>query len=315
MLPKRILGKTRFEVSELSLGAWQMGGVRYGDVPKQDAFDTLQAYISNDGNFIDTAHGYDESERILGEYFQRKGGREQIYIASKSGAISPDEITHQLENSLRLLKTDYLDLYYLHSPPEDPDDMNRVLDVYEDFKIQGKIRAIGASIKGPDVTEGTVDLCRQYIQTGRVDALMVIYSIFRQKNAAIFEEAKAANIGIIPRTVLESGFLSGKYLPGHEFSGQDHRRRWGKNRLANILVQTQKLSNLVIESPYNNILQLALRFALDQEAVSSAVIGARTAQQVNEIMAVTKSPPLSSKLKEHLITNFSDKDAMFNTGN
>jgi len=313
-LKKRYLGKTGFQVAEISLGAWQLGGVRYGKVSEDDAHTTIRAYIEGGGNFIDTAHGYNESERILGDYFQQKGGREKVFIASKSGANQAAQITAQLEKSLELLQTNYLDLYYLHNPPDDPDEMNRVFDIYEGFKAQGKIKAIGASIKGPDVTQRTVDLCRQYIQSGRVDALMVIYSIFRQKNAEILVEAQKENIGIVPRTVLESGFLSGKYAPGTEFSGDDHRIRWGRDRLKVILGESQDLGEWAVESPYDSISQVALRFVLDQEGVSSLVVGARTANQIREIMVVAELPPLRPVLRDRLVAEYRGRDATFNTG-
>jgi aryl-alcohol dehydrogenase-like predicted oxidoreductase len=313
-LNKRKLGKTGFQVTEISLGAWQIGGLRYGRVSEVDAHGTIHAYIQEGGNFIDTARGYNESERILGEYFQQNGGRERVFIASKSSANDLARLTKELETSLQLLQTDYLDLYYLHSPPDDPDEMNRALDIYDRFKTQGKIKSIGASIKGPNVTQKTVDLCHRYIQSGRVDALMIIYSIFRQKNDEILDEAQAQNVGIIPRTVLESGFLSGKYAPSFAFTGKDHRVRWSGERLAKILGQTQDLAAWAVQRPYQSIAQVALRFVLDQEGVSSVVVGARTAAQISEIIGVTELPPLDSMLRERLVAEFAGKDENFNTG-
>jgi aryl-alcohol dehydrogenase-like predicted oxidoreductase len=311
---RRALGKTGFQVAEISFGAWQIGGVRYGVVPEVEAHTTLQSYLEVGGNFIDTARGYNESERVLGNYFYKNGGRENIYVASKTGSTDAQQIKNDLGTSLQLLQTEYLDLYYLHNPPVDVDEMNRVVDIYDRLKTQGKIKAIGASIKGPDVTRKTTDLFRKYIQSGRVDVLMIVLSIFRQKNAEILDEAQAANIGIVPRTVLESGFLSGKYLPGYEFPEGDHRTRWGKQRLSKILTQVQDLSYWAIEEPYKTLSQVALRFVLDQVGVSSLVVGARTKSQIEEIITVADMPPLSSTVRERITTQFSGGDAAFNTG-
>ena len=85
----------------------------------------------------------------------------------------------------------------------------------EKAKEEGLIRHIGASIKGPNVNQMTVDLCRKYIKTGRVDVFQVVYSILRQKLYDVILEAQNAGIGIVARTALESGFLSGNYRPGH----------------------------------------------------------------------------------------------------
>jgi aryl-alcohol dehydrogenase-like predicted oxidoreductase len=310
----RTLGKSGFQVTEISLGAWQIGGQRYGPVSEQEAYATIQAYILGDGNFIDTARGYDNSERILGNYFQKYGGRGQVFIASKSGAQHAEQVSRDLEQTLRLLQTDYLDLYYLHHPPDDREDMLRLLDLYEGFKSQGKIRAIGASIKGPDVTQHTVDLCRQYVHSGRVDVLMVINSIFRQKNSEILLEARDQGVGIVARTILESGFLTGKYAPGKEFSGQDHRVRWSGERLRKILQQAQDLHDWAVQSPYEQLAQVALRFVLDQEGISSVVVGARTPAQIDTMIATAGIPALKPDLRARLVAEFKGKDADFNTG-
>jgi aryl-alcohol dehydrogenase-like predicted oxidoreductase len=314
LLQKRVLGKTDFQVAEISFGAWQIGGLRYGEVSEDDAHAAIRAYLENGGNFIDTARGYNESERILGDYFQRNGGRDNVFIASKSGAHQASKITAELEISLSRLRTNYLDLYYLHSPPDDRDEMNRVLDIYARLKAQGKIRAIGASIKGPDVTQKTVDLCQQYIQSGQVDVIMIIYSIFRQKNGQVLLEAQQQDVGVVPRTVLESGFLTGKYLPGVEFSGEDHRKRWGEDRLQEILTQVQLLQDWAVEKPYQHLAQVALRFVLDSPGVSSMVVGARTAEQVRQVTAAANLPPLDPALRQRLIAVYRGRSAMFNTG-
>ena len=133
-------------------------------VSEKDAHATIRAYLEQAGNFVDTARGYTDSERLLGDYFQRNGGREDVFIASKTWQLKAEDARRDLDTTLRLLQSDYVDLYYLHAPPDDPDEMNRVLDICEGFKAEGKIRAIGASVKGPDVTQRTVDLCRQYVR-------------------------------------------------------------------------------------------------------------------------------------------------------
>lgn len=310
----RTLGRTGFAVTEIGFGAWPIGSVSYGDVPRTEASACIEAYLERGGNFIDTARVYGASEMVLGETLARLGARERVVLASKSIGHGEDEIRADLEESLEQLQTDRIDLYYLHSPPEDPGEMNRTLDVFERFRDEGKIRAIGASIKGPDVTEATQALCRQYIATGRVDALQVIFSIFRQMNAAVIREAAEAGVGIVGRTVLESGFLTGKYKPGDEFEGRDHRTRWGGKRLEGILACVDELTEQAIEPPYEHLSQVALRFALDQPGLSSVIPGARTVQQVTQNMAVADMPPLSDALRNRLVSMYGDRTPAFNTG-
>jgi aryl-alcohol dehydrogenase-like predicted oxidoreductase len=192
--------------------------------------------------------------------------------------------------------------------------MNRVLDVFVQLKAEGKIRAIGASVKGPDVTKGTVDLCRQYIRSGKVDALQVIYSIFRQKNAEMFAEALEAGVAIIVRGVLESGFLTGKYLPGHEFSDpQDHRYRWSKAQLEGILADVQGVTQLAVRPPYGRVSQAAIRFVLDTPNITSIIPGARNAEQMRQNMVPAGLPPLHSEIMNELRHRYADSGERFNT--
>lgn len=313
MLKTRTLGKTGFNLTEIGFGAWAIGGRRYGPVAESDGIDAIHAYVQGGGNFIDTARSYG-SEPLLGQYFAQHSGRDQIFIATKAPSVEPDDIRNDLETSLRKLQTDYIDLYYLHRPPEDPDHMNRLLDFYDQLKNEGKIRATGASIKGPSVTQETTDLCQQYIHTGRVEALQVIYSIFRQKTAEIFQSAHENGVGIVARTVLESGFLTGKYKPGQTFSGDDHRKRWGDQRLESILQQTQELQALV-KPPYTTLSQIAIRFALQSPEVTTLILGARNASQIEQNYSAENLPLLDTNLYHSLVEQFTKKTEGFNPGN
>jgi aryl-alcohol dehydrogenase-like predicted oxidoreductase len=191
--------------------------------------------------------------------------------------------------------------------------MNRVLDVYDQLRIEGKIKAAGASIKGPNVTQATSDLCLQYIRSGRVDAIQVIYSIFRQRNQSVFDEARSAGVGIVARTVLENGFLTGKYAPGHEFSGQDHRKRFAADQLLGILREVQELDRIVVKPPYEDIGRAAIRFVLDEPNVSTAIIGVKTVQQARENMMAASLPELPADLRLSLIERYRDRCEEFNT--
>lgn len=315
MFRRRMLGRTGFEVSEISLGAGQIASTGHGRISRQQAFSVLRAFEEGGGNFIDTARGYGESERYIGEYFRANGYPEDLVIASKTWETDPLEIRRELEESLRLLGRDRIDLYYMHEPPAHPAEMDRVLDTYEHFRDEGKIRAIGASIKGPEVTPQTVELCRQTVQTGRVDVLMVVYSIFRQANAAMLAEASGESVGIVARTVLEDGFLTGRYVPGDSFKRPDDPRgRWGNRRLAAILECAQELKQWAVVPPYETLAQVAIRFALDRNGISNVVLGARTEAQMRACIETAALPPLAPEIRERLVAAFHDRDDEFNTG-
>ena len=292
---KRILGKTGLQVTELGFGAWTIGGVSYGDIEKKDAVDTINSYINAGGNFIDTARRYDASESILGNYFKEYRNRKDIILCSKTFAGQKIEtiptIREDVEESLKLMGTSYIDVYYLHQPPEDEDVIEAALTELEKAKEEGLIRHIGASIKGPNVNQTTVDLCRKYIKLGRVEVFQVVYSILRQKLYDVILEAQDAGIGIVARTALESGFLSGNYRPGHVFTEPDHRARWIEDNLKFILEKTREIGKLV-NPPYENIPQMATKFTLANPGVSTLILGARNSDQVIRNMKTEILPPL-----------------------
>ena len=301
----RALGATGEMVGAIGFGAWAIGGGSYGAVERIDAERTVEAYLDAGGRFIDTARGYRESESILGEVLSRRGARDSVFLASKTGKTSSAEqlplIREEAETSLRLLKTDVIDLYFIHAPPENRDLMLRVLDEFEALRREGKIRYIGASIKGPDVTRATVDLCRQYVDTGRIQAIQLIYSILRQMNRESIEYAQSHGVGIVARTALESGFLTGKYNAGHTFT--DHRRRWS-GRMSDLMQTVAGLGEWGIPDVYESLAQVALRFALLPEGVSTIIPGAKSAAQIESNMSVASLPDLPEALVARLVAEF-----------
>ena len=320
-MQKKKLGKTGLDVSVIGLGAWPIGNNganEYAEVEEEAAIQMIRRYIDLGGNFIDTARGYGErSERLIGHTIQRYFPRDRVIIASKTaGGQTKDSIPKMrldLEESLRLLQTDYIDLYQLHQPPEKYDDMMLALDEMEKFRNEGKIRFIGASIKGPDVTDATVALCKQYGKTRRVDSIQLVYSILRQKMKPVIEQAQEQNIGIIVRTVFESGLLTGKYLPGHKFLGIDQRARYQKDHLNYILDSVADLKhNLVLPSPYENLSQVAIKFSLSTVGGSTLIIGARKASEVEENIRVAGFPNLPDDIIDYLVNRFSKMNDMAN---
>lgn len=305
------MGRTGLEVSVYGFGAWAIGGQTYGHVSEKDAIEALYSYVENGGNFIDTASSYGESEKLIGK-FLKDDGREGIIIASKSQNEGTKEdlkyVRKDLEESLRALNRDCIDVYYMHSPPADEDNMKRLIELYEQFKFEGKIGAIGASIKGVNVTDETLRICKQYIHTGAVDVFQLVYSIFRQKNAQIFKEAQEAGIGIVARTSLESGFLTGKYERGHEFAHTDHRSRWSKEKLDRILKEVKYLKGMT-KAPYETVSQLSIRFSMQNEFVNSVIIGAKNKHQESDNSETCLLPNIDNQTYEDLLEryiNFND---------
>ncbi|HCR31467.1 MAG TPA: hypothetical protein DIV79_15790 [Opitutae bacterium] len=180
------------------------------------------------------------------------------------------------------------------------------------FKTEGKIRAIGASIKGPNVTQDTADLCHQYIDTGKIDALQLIYSIFRQSNDQIFEQARQAGVGIIARTVLESGFLTGKYDGRSSFPEGDHRARWAPDQIQRFKEATDRIASQFLHPPFETLAQLAIKFSPAPPEVTTLIQGARTSSQVESNLAAENLPELDSETLRDLDEMFAGFEEVVN---
>ena len=316
MVKKRPLGATGLMVTEVGFGAWGIGSKHYGSVEETEAADAVRGYLDAGGNFIDTARGYNTSEEIIGKILKERGNRDSVVLASKVWPTDPKAMWDDLHTSLKMLGVDVIDLYYQHMPPDDVDEMNRCLDTMDEMKAQGKIRFVGQSIKSGNVTQATIDLCRQYIGTGRVNAFQLIFSILRQKNREIFQEAQAAGIGIVARTNLESGFLTGKYHKGYQFPpgfpDGDHRSRWNGDQLDQILEVVDELKSFAVEAPYESLAQVSLRFALEEPGVSSIIPGAKNPKQARANVAVADMPPLESSIRERMVREYAGKEDLVN---
>ncbi|HQL09761.1 MAG TPA: aldo/keto reductase [Lentisphaeria bacterium] len=297
---KRPLGATGMQVSELGLGTWPLGGVadrqgalNYGDCPEKDALDIIAAYVDAGGNHLDSAYNYWGAEARIGKYLKSARNRDHMILTSKIWPVDEAAVRQCLDQSRRDFGTDVIDVLYLHNPPDDVDEMNRVLDLYCRLKDEGKIRAIGATIKGHNVTSETVRLMRQYIASGRTDVIMCIFSALRQKTGQAFAEAHAAGVGIVLRTTLESGFLTGAFKPGHVFAGpQDHRARWPRKKLDQILELVEAFNRAVVKPPYRTTAEVATRFALDTPHVSSVLQGVLKVSELRENLTVLDLPAL-----------------------
>ncbi len=305
------------EISKLGFGAWAIGGVHYGSVAMDDIFAVLDVYREKGGNFIDTAQSYGESEKVLGMYLKERDATNSVIIATKSDAgeelNSLDRLEKAVYDSLEKLQREYIDIYYLHSPPSDAAVMDKALHVLEKFKAQGIIKAIGASIKGVDVTDDTVKMTKEYIDSKRVDVIQLAYSIFRQKNAQMFDYAYENNVAIVGRTSLESGFLTGKFQKNNEFVQNDHRNRWGERK--NFFVEhADELKELMLKNNWDNsLLSLSLRFAIVPTAITSTIVGAKNKDQMEEIFTAFEKISLQNEILYELKKKYAHLNDNFNT--
>jgi aryl-alcohol dehydrogenase-like predicted oxidoreductase len=303
----RPLGRTGFSVSEISFGAWAIGGA-WGDVDDSVSLKALHAAIDAGVNFIDTADVYGDgrSERLIAK-LKSERPRDTIHVATKAGRRLPSQtvdgysrenLTAWIERSLKNLATDSLELVQLHCPPTDLYYEPEVFAILDDLKQQGKIRYYGVSVQ-------RVEEALKAIEFPGVQTVQIIFNIFRTRPAEIFLPlAKQKQVGVLARVPLASGLLSGKITRDTKFAKDDHRNfnRHGESfdvgetfsgvDFETALRAVDELRPLV--SPGASMAQFALRWILMHDGVTCAIPGAKTPEQAQANAAASDLPPLTA---------------------
>jgi aryl-alcohol dehydrogenase-like predicted oxidoreductase len=315
----RPFGRTGWQVSEISFGAWAIGG-SWGEVDDTDALAALRTALDLGINFIDTADVYGDgrSERLIAQVLKERS--EQVYIVTKAGRrLNPhvaagynrQNLTAFIERSLQNLGVEALDLVQLHCPPTEVYYMPEVFGVLDDLTAAGKIKYYGVSVE-------KVEEALKAIQFPNVQSVQIIFNIFRQRPAELFfEQAKQHQIGILARVPLASGLLSGKMTRQTTFPADDHRNfnRYGQafdvgETFSGVdydtaLEAVEQLRPLVPAGA--TMAQFALRWILMFDAVSCAIPGAKNAPQARDNALAADLPPLSNGVMSQIKALYDDK--------
>jgi aryl-alcohol dehydrogenase-like predicted oxidoreductase len=303
----RALGRTGWKVSEVSFGAWAIGGA-WGTVSDSESKAALHKAIDCGVNFIDTADVYGDgrSERLIGEV--RRERKEEIVVATKAGRrLNPHttagynaaNLAGYVEDSLRNLGTGCLDLLQLHCPPTEVYYRPEVFGILDGMVKAGKIRHYGVSVE-------TVEEALKAIEFPNVQTVQIIFNCFRHRPAELFfPEAKRRGVGILARVPLASGLLSGKLTPASQFEKDDHRNF---NRHGEAFDRGETFSgvdyDVALEAveeirallpPGATMAQFALRWILMFDAVSCAIPGGKRPAQVADNCAASDLPPLPAE--------------------
>ncbi len=244
-----------------------------GVIPDEQAIATIHASIDAGANFIDTAEGYRTSEGVLGKAI--KGRRDDVILATKlSGDHSLEHMTTAIENSLRSLGTDYIDLYQLHSPrPANP--INETMANLEKLREAGKIRYIG-------VSNFSADQHREAAGHGTINSSQPRYNmLYRHPEEAVLPTCLELGIGVIPHSPLAKAILTGKYRPGHVFPADDERmgkREFEDDVFVPAMAVVEKLLEWAGDHGHEGA-QLAIAWTLAHPAVTSCIVGAKTPEQ------------------------------------
>ena len=300
----RSLGRTGWRLSEISFGAWAIGGA-WGNVDDKESMATLHAALDGGVNFFDTADVYGDgrSERLLAKL--KKERKEKFYIATKAGRRLPVQTTEGynrrnltafVNRSLKNLKTDAIDLLQLHCPPTEVYYRPEVFGILDDLVNAGKLRHYGVSVE-------KVEEALKAIEFPNVQSVQIIFNIFRQRPAELlFAEAQKRKVGILARVPLASGLLSGKMSRRSEFAKDDHRNF---NRHGEAFDRGETFSGVDFKTGLNaverlkklvpsgaSLAQFALRWILEFPAVTCAIPGAKHPAQVVDNIAASNLPSL-----------------------
>jgi aryl-alcohol dehydrogenase-like predicted oxidoreductase len=303
----RELGRTGWEVSTVSFGAWAIGGT-WGDVKDEESLAALHRALDLGVNFFDTADVYGDgrSERLLAKL--RRERSEPFYVATKAGrrldphvasGYNRENLTAFVERSLKNLEVEALDILQLHCPPTDVYYMPEVFDALDELVKEGKLKYYGVSVE-------KVEEALKAIEYPNVQTVQIIFNIFRQRPLDLFfGEAQRRKVGILARLPLSSGMLAGKMTRTSSFEESDHR---GHNRHGEWFDRGETFSGLDYDTglqaveelrplvpPDVTMAQMALRWTLMSPAVTCAIPGAKRPSQVEENVRAADLPPLSEK--------------------
>ena len=303
----RTLGRTGVSISEIGFGAWAIGG-SWGEQKDEDSTAALHRALDLGCTFIDTAAGYGNgrSERIIGKVLKER--KERVFVATKTlpspgpwpptphcrveERYSKSYLRANVEERLRELGTERIDLLQLHTWTRAWNRDPRPFETLRGLQAEGKIRFIGLSTPEHD-QNSVIDLMR----SGWLDAVQVIYNVFDQEPAAeLLPVARETNVGVIVRVVFDEGVLAGRYTKDSTFGEGDFRRNYfAGDRLERAVARVEKVRGDT-EGSGLTLPQAAIQFALAHPAVSAVIPGIRSVAQAEANCAVSDLPPIPEEL-------------------
>ena len=309
-LRKRQFGPTGWSVSEIGFGAWAIGSA-WGPVKDDESLEALRFSLDNGVDFLDTADVYGDehkSERLIAGILKerKKQGTSVPLVATKIGRRLPKQdaalftyanLAPFVEDSLKALEVDALDLVQLHCPPIETYYRPDAFEAMDRLQREGKIRFHGVSVE--KVEEGL-----KALEYPGVVSVQIIYNTFRQRPDDLFlQQARKRQVAVIARVPLASGLLAGKFKPDSKFDASDHRQfnRHGEafdvgETFAGVPYETglaavEEVRPLVPKG--TTMAQFALRWILMNEAISVVIPGAKNAEQARGNIGAAALAPLS----------------------
>jgi myo-inositol catabolism protein IolS len=297
----RKLGKSKIEISEIGFGAWAIGGDAWGPVEDNNSIMAMERALELGVNFIDTAdvYGSGHSETLVAKVM--KGKRDKIILSTKGGLMGhhrdpkrepvydrPEKVIEAFDASLRRLETDYIDLYFCHLWWDKHEETEAFLIAFDKLKQAGKLKAAGVSTED-------FNYIKHFNRDGGLDAVQLDYSILnRSTEKEVLPYLEQNGIGVVVRGPLRMGVLTGKFTTETLFPEGDIRKNWpNESWFQDSLKKVERLRPLEKES--QTLGQMALRFVLNHPAVSAAIPGAKTREQVEANAGASVRPLLSEE--------------------
>jgi len=300
----RKLGKTGMSVSVIGFGAWQIGGAPFWNSEGEKASrEAIDAALESGINLFDTApvYGFGRSETILGEAL--KSVRDNVIIATKCGLrwhkeelkalyndLKPASVRLEVEASLRRLNTDVIDIYQIHWPSKD-DHIEPTMEELAKLKEEGKIKAIG-------VSNFSTSLLKEALKVIQVDSVQPRYNLLEpEAGEELLPFCLEEEIGVLAYSPLSSGLLTGKYKSASNFNDWRDAAKFGIFRKEAIDEGMKKVNLLIdkAEADGVNLSQVAIEWVLNNQAVTSALVGVKKPSHITENVIMLKNR-LDSKI-------------------
>jgi len=280
-LPKRTLGKTGFDATILGFGAMELrGGGRGPEITEEQADTILNAVLDNGINFIDTSIDYGRSEELIGKYISHR--RDEYFLASKCGCVpggqggehvhTAENIRKGVENSLRLLKTDHLDLVQFHrSLTKDEFEKDGALQEALKLRDEGKVRFVGVS--------GTLPNLVEQIDMGVFAAFQIPYSALQREHEDVITKAAQTGHGTIIRGGVARGAPTDWNRTNYMVPGETMKDRWEVAKLDELLDGMSRM-------------EFTLRFTLSHPGLTTTIVGTKNPDHLNDNIAAAMKGPL-----------------------
>jgi aryl-alcohol dehydrogenase-like predicted oxidoreductase len=319
----RTLGKTGLKISEIGMGTWQLANDPncWVGADLMESLKSLYRYVELGGNFIDTAwiYGHDESrpsnhpsEELIGKFLKESNNRNRVIVATKvapknfkwpafhgipiSEVFPSDWIIKSVEDSLRSLRLDAIDLVQFHIWQDDFVREDGWKDTIQKLTKQGKVKFWGISVNDYQPSN-----CLKTLDTGLISTIQCIFNIFHQKpKEKLFPYARKNNIGLIARVPLDEGGLTGKFTENTTWAEGDFRNDYFKGKRLKELVKRTKELKKLSDGEARTLTELALKFILSHDEVSTTIPGMRKVEYVEKNTAVSDSERLSEGLLKEL---------------